>query len=89
MKGKMDECFIAKENKTAIIHENGGFTKQEVVAMLADIQLEIEELDSRAGYGGSGMPTYSTDYVRKKKVIDIIQQKINALKGENNGIHET
>ena len=55
--------------------------KSDMVAMLTDIQLEIEELDSRAGYDGGGMPTFSTDYIRKKKVNEIIQQKINALKG--------
>lgn len=56
--------------------------KADMVAMLTEIQLEIEELDSRAGYDGNGMPTFSTDYIRKKKVNDIIQQKINALKAE-------
>lgn len=54
--------------------------KADMVAMLTEIQLEIEELDSRAGYDGDGMPTFSTDYIRKKKVYELIQQKINALK---------
>lgn len=54
----------------------------EKLAMLTEIQLEIEELDSRAGYDGNGMPTFSTDYIRKKKINELIQQKINALKGE-------
>lgn len=58
--------------------------KADVVAMLTEIQLEIEELDSRAGYDGNGMPTFSTDYIRKKKVNEFIQQKINALKEQNN-----
>lgn len=56
--------------------------RADMVAMLTEIQLEIEELDSRAGYDGSGMPTFSTDYIRKKKVNELIQQKINELKGE-------
>ena len=56
--------------------------KADVVAMLTEIQLEIEELDSRAGYSGNGMPTFSTDYIRKKKVNELIQQKINELKAE-------
>lgn len=56
--------------------------KADMVAMLTEIQLEIEELDSRAGYDGGGMPTFSTDYIRKKKVYELIQQKINALKEE-------
>lgn len=54
--------------------------KADMVAMLTDIQLEIEELDSRAGYDGGGMPTFSTDYIRKKKANELIQQKINSLK---------
>ena len=56
--------------------------KADMVAMLTELQLEIEELDSRAGYSGDGMPTFSTDYIRKKKVNELIQQKINALKGD-------
>lgn len=54
----------------------------DLVAMLTEIQLEIEELDSRAGYSGNGMPTFSTDYIRKKKVDELIQQKINQLRSE-------
>ena len=53
--------------------------KADMVAMLTEIQLEIEELDSRAGYDGNGMPTFSTDYIRKKEVNELVQQKINAL----------
>ena len=62
--------------------------KADLVAMLTEIQLEIGELDSRAGYSRDGMPTFSTDYIRKKRVNELIQQKINTLKetkdGENN-----
>lgn len=54
--------------------------KADMVAMLTEIRLEIEELDSRAGYDGNGMPTFSTDYIRKKKVNELIQQKIDRLK---------
>lgn len=54
--------------------------KADMVAMLTELQLEIEEIDSRAGYDGNGMPTFANDYVRIKKVNDIIQQKINKLK---------
>lgn len=56
------------------------YSKKEVMAMLSELQLEIEELDSRAGYDGDGMPTFSIDYIRKKKVNELIQQKINALR---------
>lgn len=56
------------------------YDKDTVAWMFRELQLEIEELDSRAGYSGDGMPTFSTDYIRKKKVNELIQQKINALK---------
>ena len=59
------------------------FTQDEVEAMLTNIQSEIEKLDSRAGYDGGGMPTFVTDYIRKKKVNELIQEKINALKAES------
>ena len=58
--------------------------KADMVAMLTDIQLEIEELYSMAGYDGRGMPTFSTDYIRKNKVNELIQQKINSLKENTN-----
>lgn len=54
--------------------------KDDLKAILVELQLEIEELDSRAGYDGNGMPTFSTDYIRKNKVNELIQQKINSLK---------
>ena len=56
--------------------------KADLKAILVELQLEIEELDSRAGYDGNGMPTFSTDYIRKKKVNELIQQKINFLRGK-------
>ena len=56
--------------------------KADLEAILVELQLEIEELDSRAGYDGNGMPTFSTDYIRKKKVNELIQDKINEIKGE-------
>ena len=54
--------------------------KADLIAILEELQLEIEELDSRAGYDGNGMPTFSTDYIRKNKVNELIQQKIDKLK---------
>lgn len=77
----------ARGNKATELleHISALFTKEEVIAILTELQLGVEELDSRAGYSGGGMPTFSTDYIRKKKVNELIQQKINKLKGENNG----
>jgi len=57
-----------------------GVTKQAKIEVLTEIQLEIEGLQGRSGYDGNGMPTFVTDYVRKEKVNEIIQQKINSLK---------
>ena len=54
--------------------------KADMVAMLKEIKSEIEELESRAGYIGNGMPTFSTDYVRKKIIVELIQQKIDLQK---------
>jgi hypothetical protein len=45
--------------------------KANMVAMLTDIQLEIEEMDSGCGWEG---------YRPTAQVIGLIQQKINALK---------
>ena len=56
--------------------------KSDLEAILIELQLEIEELDSRAGYSGYGMPTLAADYIRKKKVNEIIRQKINSLKAK-------
>lgn len=57
--------------------------KNDLVAILTEIELEIDELDSRVGYDGNGMPTFSTDYIRKKKVNELIRQKTDALKLES------
>ena len=80
---KLESCV---SNGTAIPksdYENR--LKADMVAMLTEIQLEIEELDSMVIYDGDaigsiGIPIFSTNYIRKKKVNNIIQQKINELK---------
>ena len=75
------EYFVSEKGTVQAIpkadYENR--LKADLEAILVELQLEIEELDSRAGYDGNGMPTFSTDYIRKKKVNELIQQKINAL----------
>ena len=48
--------------------------KADMVAMLSEIQLEIEEMDSGCGWEG---------YRPTAQVIGLIKQKINTLKGEN------
>lgn len=60
--------------------------KTDLAAMLTELQLEIEEIDSRPGYGGNGMPTFTNDYVRIIKVNEIIQQKINSLKENKDAV---
>ena len=63
------------------------FTKADMVAMLTDIQLEIEELQldrpliSR-GYECYGFENKTPTEIRQE-CSDIIQQKIDSLKGEN------
>ena len=58
-------------NKFAESYENR--LKADMVAMLTELQLEIEEMDSGCGWEG---------YRPTAQVIGLIQQKINALKGE-------
>ena len=80
-----EACRALKQYKL-LKEQDENRLKADMVAMLTELELEIEELDSRAGYDGNGMPTFSTDYIRKKKVNEIIQQKIDKLKeqtGEN------
>ena len=48
--------------------------KADLVAMLTDLQLEIEEMDSGCGWEG---------YRPTAQVIGLIQQKINELKAES------
>ena len=50
--------------------------KADMVAMLSELQLEIEEMDSGCGWEG---------YRPTARVIDLIQQKINALKENEDG----
>ena len=80
--------LVAFADTMASIEEFDAYTKEEVIAMLTELQLEIEELDSRAGYDGGGMPTFSTDYIRKKKVNELIQQKINVLEENTDGMEQ-
>jgi hypothetical protein len=60
------------------IHKLGGYTKEDVVTMLTDIQLEIEETEMK--------------YLTEKEIWNnaigvcssLVQQKIDSLKGANN-----
>lgn len=47
--------------------------KADMVAMLTEIQLEIEEMDSGCGWEG---------YRPTAQVLEVIQQKINELEGK-------
>ena len=67
---KTDEAY-------QIMYEGGEiFTKADLVAMLTEIQLEIEEMDSGCGWEG---------YRPTAQVIGLIQQKINELKADQEG----
>ena len=53
----------------------------DMLAMLTDIQLEIEEMDSE-----QGNCDYATSRcIDREKVNDLIQEKINALKEQTDG----
>lgn len=53
--------------------------KSDLVAMLTDIQLEIEDCVD----GGEGSPQFEQGVdIARCQVVDIIQQKIDALKGD-------
>ena len=53
------------------------YTKDEVVDMLVEIQLEIEELEKPRCHNAS----HADGCVSKWKVEGVIQEKINALRG--------
>ena len=54
--------------------------KADMVAMLTDIQTEIEEKAIRKQGIDSGFE-YDYEFISSEEVIEIIQQKINALRG--------
>ena len=70
-----------KTDETYQLMYEGGeiFTKADMVTMLTDIQSEIEICVD----GGEGSPQYEQAVdITRRQVIDIIQEKINALKAE-------
>lgn len=56
--------------------------KADMVAMLTEIQLEIEEKAIRKQGVDSGFE-YDYEFIQSEEVVEIIQQKINALKAES------
>lgn len=79
------ERFNAKERETLdkawnIIDQYENRLKADMVAMLTEIQLECEENTVRWYVGR--VDGKSDDVVLKETLNEIIQQKINALKGE-------
>lgn len=58
--------------KELLEHISELFTKEEIIAMLTEIELEIEEKDADLRYCGHNLMAVDC--------IDIIQQKINSLK---------
>ena len=62
-----------------LMYEGGEiFTKADMVAMLTEIQMEIEEMDSR-----EHECDFATQWcIDRNQVIDIIQEKISKLKGD-------
>ena len=60
-------------------HISSLFTKEEVIAMLTDLQLEIEEKHKEEDFMNDWASGYNISLI---DTSDLIQQKINALKGE-------
>ena len=55
--------------------------KKQMVAMLTELQLEIEECVD----GGEGSPQFEQGVdIARCQVVDIVQKKINALRGNEN-----
>ena len=57
--------------------------KADMVAMLTEIQLEIKEKAIRKQGIDSGFE-YDYEFIQSEEVVEIIQQKINTLKEQNN-----
>ena len=53
--------------------------KADLKAIFVELQMEIEEMDSGCGWEG---------YRPTAQVLEVIQQKINALKENDNGFNE-
>ena len=75
------ERFSAKEREALdkawnMIDQYEARLKADLVAMLTDIQLEIEEMDSGCGWEG---------YIKKDVINDYLQQKINSIKENTDG----
>ena len=72
---KTDEAY-------QIMYEGGEiFTKDEVIAMITGIINEIEEKVIRK-QGIDSDFEYDYEFIQSEEVVEIIQQKINALKGD-------
>lgn len=50
--------------------------RADIAAMLEDLDLQIDEFDSGCGWDG---------YIKKIDLHELIQQKINAIKGDQEG----
>lgn len=73
--GRLIDNVRGNRAKELLEHISALFTKEEVIAMLTEIQLEIEELEPLAS------DSVGFD-ICVSMSSDIIQQKINALKAE-------
>ena len=86
MRGTVDECFIEMKNKVALVHLNGGYTKDEVISMLTDLELEIEKNQIIAPQDSFYDKKLDGQFNKGiSKASEIIQQKINSLKENENG----
>ena len=78
-------CPVYRYFKGLIVKDYEARLKADMVAMLTDLQLEVEECVD----GAEGSPQFEQGVsIARVQVVEIIQQKINDLRGEENGIHE-
>ena len=55
--------------------------KADMIAMLTELQMDIEECVD----GGEGLPLFEKGVtIAREQVVEMIQEKINALKGDSN-----
>lgn len=79
--GKDEEMMQALSIADTVLGNYDESLKNDMVAMLTELQLEIEELEKPRCHNAS----HADGCVSKWKVEGVIQQKINSLKENENG----
>ena len=82
--GNKTKTARGNKAKELMEHISELFTKDEVIAMLEEIQLEIAELPAHV-VSNKGSIIRMEIAPSAEDVYEVIQQKIDKLRGENNG----